>query len=88
MILRRFALLSAALFLLLSFSPTARAEETPAEHAANVYAAQELAAAPLHSNLPDYSLSPEDLAKSQHLSAVHVTMHFVEADHAYITQRW
>ena len=78
MTLRRFSLLSAALGLLLSFSPTARAEETPAEHAANVYAAQELAAAPLHSNLPDYSLSPQNLAKSQHLSAVHVTMHFVE----------
>jgi STE24 endopeptidase len=78
MTLRRFALVSAALCLLLSLSPTARAEETPAEHAANIYAAQELAAAPLHSNLPDYSLSPADLAKSQHLSAVHVTMHFVE----------
>lgn len=75
---RRFALASAALCLLLSFSLTARAAETPAEHAANVYAAQELAAAPLHGNLPDYSLSSEDLAKSQHLSSVHVTMHFVE----------
>jgi STE24 endopeptidase len=79
MTLRRFSVASAvALALLLPFSLTARASETPAEHAANVYAAQELAAAPLHGNLPDYSLSPEDLAKSQHLSAVHVTMHFVD----------
>ena len=52
------------------------ASETPAEHAANVYAAQQLAAAPPHGNLPDYSLSPSDLAKAQHLSTVHETMHF------------
>jgi Zn-dependent protease with chaperone function len=77
--LRRFSLAFAvALCLLLPFSLTARASETPAEHAANVYAAQELAAAPLHGNLSDYSLSPEDLAKSQHLSAVNETMHFGE----------
>jgi len=56
----------------------AHAAETPAEHAANVYAAQELAAAPPHGNLPDYSLSPEDLAKSHHLSRIHVTLHFVD----------
>jgi STE24 endopeptidase len=56
----------------------ARASETPAEHAANIYAAQEMANAPRHGNLPDYSLSAEDLAKSQHLGAIHVTMHFVE----------
>jgi len=59
--------------------PIARAQaaETPAEHAANVYAAQELAAAPPHGNLPDYSLSPDDLAKSHHLSRIHVTLHFI-----------
>ena len=57
----------------------ARASETPAEHAANVYAAQELAAAPLHTDVPDYSLSPADLAKSQHLSTIHVTLHFAES---------
>jgi STE24 endopeptidase len=57
---------------------TAHATETAAEHAANVYAAQEMADAPRHGNLPDYSLSPADLAKSQHLGAIHVTMHFVE----------
>ena len=66
------------LSLLLPLSQSGFAAETPAEHAANVYASQELAAAPRHGNLPDYSLSAEDLAKSQHLSAVHVTMHFVE----------
>ncbi len=52
------------------------ATETPAEHAANVYAAQELAAAPAHGNIPDYSLSPANLAKAQHLSSVHETLHF------------
>jgi STE24 endopeptidase len=61
---------------LLPLSLTGCASETPAEHAANVYAAQELAAAPPHGNLPDYSLSPSDLAKAQHLSTVHETMHF------------
>lgn len=46
------------------------AEETPAEHAANVYAAEELAAAPPHGNLPDYSLPPDKLVKAQHLDAI------------------
>ncbi len=82
--LRRFAL-AVALCLLLCCGLTARAAETPAEHAANVYAAEELAAAPLHGNLPDYSLSPEDLAKSQHLSAVHVTMHFVDEAWSFVS---
>src|ERR1700761_3558060 len=54
------------------------ARETPAEHAANEYAAQEIAAAPVHGNLPDYSLPPDKLAKSQHLASVHVTMHFAD----------
>jgi STE24 endopeptidase len=52
------------------------ATETPAEHAANVYAADELAAAPPHGNLADYSLSPEKLAQAQHLSDIGVTLHF------------
>ena len=52
------------------------ASETPAEHAANLYAAHELAAAPPHGNIPDYSLSPADLAKAQHLSIVNETLHF------------
>ncbi len=79
MLLRRFALIVfVAGGLLLPMVLTGCASETPAERAANVYASQELAAAPLHGNIPDYSLSPEDLAKSQHLSAVNETMHFVE----------
>jgi STE24 endopeptidase len=49
--------------------------ETPAEHAANVYAAQEMAAAPVHGNLPDYSLPPDKLAKAQHLSSIETTLH-------------
>ena len=55
---------------------TGRAAETRAEHAANVYAQQELDAAPLHGNVPDYSLSPADLAKAQHLSTIRVALHF------------
>jgi STE24 endopeptidase len=71
--MRRFLLL-----LCLLFPFAAHAAETPAEHIANTYAAQEVAAAPLHGNIPDYALSPEDLAKAQHLSTIRVTMHFVE----------
>jgi Zn-dependent protease with chaperone function len=67
-----------AFCLLLPLAVPAHANETPAEHAANVYAQQELDAAPKHGNIPDYSLSPEDLANSQHLSTIRVTMHFVE----------
>ncbi len=69
-------LLVTCIFFALTVAMTGCASETPAEHAANVYAAQELAAAPPHSNLPDYSLSPSDLAKAQHLSTVHETLHF------------
>jgi STE24 endopeptidase len=67
-----------ALCLFLPLAMPAHASETPAEHAANVYAQQELDAAPPHGNIPDYSLSAADLAKSQHLSTIRVTMHFVE----------
>src|SRR5215469_1888063 len=52
--------------------------ETTAERAASEYAAQEIAAAPVHGNLPDYSLPPDKLAKAQHLASVHVTMHFAD----------
>ena len=52
------------------------ASETKAEHDANLYAAQELASAPPHGNLPDYSLAPSDLAKAQHLSTVGEVLHF------------
>jgi hypothetical protein len=65
-----------ALCLLLSFSAATHAAETPAEHAANVYAANEMAAAPVHGNLPDYSLPPDKLAKAQHLVAIRETIHF------------
>ena len=71
-------LIPALAFTLCLLPIAARASETPAEHAANLYAADELASAPRHGNLPDYSLSPADLAKSQHLSAIHVTLHFTE----------
>ena len=57
----------ALLFCLTLTLPAARASETPTEHAANVAAAQEMAAAPPHGNLPDYSLPPDQLAKAQHL---------------------
>jgi Zn-dependent protease with chaperone function len=74
--LRRFALL---LCLCGTVLLAGCAQETPAEHAANVYAAQEIAAAPPHGNLPDYSLPPDKLAQAQHLASVHVTMHFADA---------
>ena len=64
------------LCLLLPFARTAQASETPAEHAASVYAQQEMSAAPLHENLPDYSLPPDKLAKAHHLAKVRVALHF------------
>ena len=72
--LRLFLLLAFLLPLALPGRPYAR--ETAAEHAANQFAAAEIAAAPAHGNLPDYSLAPADLAKAQHLSAVHRVTHF------------
>jgi STE24 endopeptidase len=66
-----------AVGLMLCCSLSARASETPAEHAANVYAAQEMAAAPTHGNLPDYSLSPDKFAKMQSLVVTRETLHFV-----------
>jgi len=66
------------LLLCLFVLPTpARAAETPAEHAASVYAAQEMAANPVHGNLPDYSLPADKLAKARHLSTIGTTLHFV-----------
>jgi STE24 endopeptidase len=50
--------------------------ETPAERAANTYAAQEMAVAPPHANLPDYALPPAALAKAQHLSTLRTRLHF------------
>ena len=73
--LRKLGLLI-CLIVSLSFNLKARASETPAEHAANVAAQQEMDAAPVHGNLPDYSLSPEKLAKAQHISTIRVYTHF------------
>jgi STE24 endopeptidase len=70
MSLRRFCLMMVACGCLVA-GVAGCATETPAEHTANVYAEQELAAAPAHGNIPDYSL-----AKAQHLSTVHETLHF------------
>lgn len=74
----RFCNLAFLLCLLVPFSlaTAARASETPTEHAANVAAAQEMAAAPPHGNLPDYSLPPDQLAKAEHISAIRVDTHF------------
>jgi len=73
---RRLLLPLFLLGLLLPCAPAARASETPAEHAANLYAAQEMAAHPIHTNLPDYALPPAQLAKAQHLAGVRSTLHF------------
>jgi Zn-dependent protease with chaperone function len=75
MTLRRFAVL---LCLLLPVAFAGCAKETPAEHAANVYAQNEMDAAPPYGNLPDYSLPAGELATAQHLTKVHMTMHFAE----------
>lgn len=48
--------------------------ETTAERAANDYAARELAAAPTHTNLPDYSLPADKLAKAVLLETVRTSM--------------
>ncbi|QMV18531.1 M48 family metalloprotease [Granulicella sp. 5B5] len=66
------------LCLLLPVALPARASETAAEHAANVYAQQELDAAPRDGNIPDYSLPPDKLAKAVHLNTVRDTMHFAD----------
>jgi Zn-dependent protease with chaperone function len=76
-LLRRIPVLAFALFLFLPWALTGCARETTAEHIANVYAAQEMAGAPLHGNLPDYSLPPEKLVKAQHLAKVETTLHFL-----------
>jgi STE24 endopeptidase len=71
--LRKLALLFC---LALPLSLPAHGSETPTEHAANVAAAQEMAAAPLHGNLPDYSLPPDKLATAQHLEAIRDDLDF------------
>lgn len=52
------------------------ASQTAAEHAADVEATQELAAAPRHGNTLDYSLAPADLVKADHLGRVGELLHF------------
>jgi len=69
-------LIPALTFTLCLLPAAARASETPAEHAANVYAAQEMATAPVHGNLPDYSLPPDKLANAQHLVPYREFIHF------------
>ena len=75
MLLRRWLVVMVFAFAMLA---TGCSRETAAERAANEYAAQEIAAAPVHGNLSDYSLPPDKLAKAQHLATVHVTMHFAD----------
>jgi STE24 endopeptidase len=69
--LRKLALLFC---LTLPLSLPAHASETPTEHAASVAAAQEMAAAPIHGNLPDYSLPPDELVKAQHLAQLGIVL--------------
>lgn len=71
--MRRFAL---ALCLLACIGIAGCARQTPAERAADHYAAQEMASAPLHSNLPDYALPPAKLAQAQHLGSLILRLHF------------
>lgn len=63
---------------------TGCSRETTAERAANEYAAQEVAAAPVHGNLPDYSLPADKLAQAQHLARVHRTIHFADELWAFL----
>lgn len=54
----------------------AHAAETRAEHIASAYAEKELAVSPPRGNLPDYSLSPADLTKAQHLDTIRTVTGF------------
>lgn len=66
------------LFVAFACPALAHAKETPAEHAANVYAINEMKSYPVNGNLPDYSLAPGDLAKAQHLNTVGSTLAFAD----------
>jgi STE24 endopeptidase len=68
--------LAPALCLSACIGLTACATGTPAEHAASRYAAQQMAAAPVHGNLPDYSLPPAKLAQARHLGSLRTSLHF------------
>ena len=50
--------------------------ETAAERAAKEYAAREIAAAPVHGNLPDYGLPADKLSQARHLTTVYTVLHF------------
>ncbi len=65
-----------ALCLLPCIDASGLASTTPAEHAADVYATREMAAAPLNGNLPDYSLPPAQLAQARHLASLRLRLHF------------
>lgn len=73
MVLRRWLML---IGLILPLLATGCSHETTAERTANQYAAREMATAPVHGNLPDYSLPSDKLTKAQHLASVGVTTHF------------
>ncbi|SEG61390.1 Zn-dependent protease with chaperone function [Bryocella elongata] len=65
------------LTVLLSLASFAHAAPTRAESVADAYARAKIAATPLHSNLPDYSLPPASLAKARTLSEIFTPLHFV-----------
>src|SRR6202789_1399959 len=65
-----------ALCLLACIGLAGCAHDTPAEQAANHYAAQEMAASHLHSNLPDYGLPPAKLAQARQLGSLILSLHF------------
>ena len=54
----------------------AGASETAAEHAASVYAAQQMTAHPRNGNLPDYALPPAKLVQAQQLASMRLRLHF------------
>ncbi|AFL89015.1 Zn-dependent protease with chaperone function [Terriglobus roseus DSM 18391] len=61
---------------LLFAATTLHASTTPAEKLANDAAQHELDSSPCDGNIPSYSLTPENLAKGQHLEHVGNLMHF------------
>src|SRR3954471_24270888 len=69
--MRRLLLLLALLFAASPLHAT-----TPAEKLANDAAQHELDSSPRDGNIPSYSLTPENLAKGQHLEHVGNLMHF------------
>lgn len=72
-----FFLLRLFLLVLFVLSGSLPGAETKAERTANQYAAQEIASAPLHGNLPDYQLPPDKLLQARQLTQIEVTTHFI-----------